>query len=117
MTTERIVASKSAFKKNGTVTASNSSQTTDGASVFVVMSEEKAADVNLKSLAAFKAVAGRDPAIMGVGVSIPKVMKLAQMSLNNIELIELNKTFAFQFRYCINKLDLNPDIVNVNGGL
>ncbi len=120
MTAERIAASKPAFKKNGTVTASNASQTTDGASAFVIMSEEKAAALNLKPLATLKAfaVAGCDPEIMGVGpvYAIPKVLKRAKMSLAEIELIELNEAFASQSLYCMNELGLNPEIVNVNGG-
>jgi len=108
------------FKKGGTVTAGNSSQMTDGAAVVVVMSKEKANELGLKPLGRFHcyAVAGVPPEIMGIGPSeaVPKVFKMAGMKLDQIELIELNEAFASQSVYCIRKLGLNPDIVNVNGG-
>ena len=120
MTMEKIASSKPAFKLKGTVTASNSSQMSDGASALLIMSERKAVELNLKPLAILKAfaVAGCDPDIMGIGpiYAIPKALKRANLKLDEIELIELNEAFAAQSLACINTLDLNPEIINVNGG-
>lgn len=119
-TVEVLRTLKPAFKANGTVTAGNSSQTSDGAAGVVIMSREKARELGLKPLAAFRyyAVEGCPPEYMGVGpaVAIPKVLKMANMSLSQIGLIELNEAFAAQAIYCIRELGINEEITNVNGG-
>ncbi|HOB28847.1 MAG: thiolase family protein [Dethiobacteria bacterium] len=108
------------FKRDGSVTAGNSSQTSDGAAAAVVMSADKAAALGLKPMAVFRgyAVAGCPPEIMGVGpsVAIPKLMKLTGMNIEDIDLFELNEAFASQALYCIRELGLDMDKVNVNGG-
>lgn len=120
MTLERITKSRPAFMLNGTVTGNNSSQTTDGASALVIMTEKMAQELSLRPLATLKsfAVAGCDPDIMGMGpiYAIPKALKYAGLELNDIQLIELNEAFASQAVACINELGINMDIVNVNGG-
>ncbi len=117
---EAMAALKPVFKAKGTVTAGNSSQTSDGAAALVLMSREKAEALNVKPLAVFRAfaVAGVPPEIMGVGpaYAIPKVLKRAGLTLNEIGLIELNEAFASQALYVIRELGLNLEIVNVNGG-
>jgi acetyl-CoA acyltransferase len=109
-----------AFKPNGTVTAGNTSQMSDGAAGVVLMSKKKARSLGLKPMATFRyyAVEGCEPEYMGVGptVAIPKVLKRARMNLDQIELIELNEAFAAQAVYCIKKLGINDEITNVNGG-
>ncbi len=119
-TKEGIAHLKPAFKVNGTVTAGNSSQTSDGAAAVLLMSREKAEELKLKPMGVFRyyTVEGCEPEYMGVGpaVAIPKVLKLSGMKLEDIELIELNEAFAAQAIYCIRKLGLNEDITNVNGG-
>ncbi len=117
---EALSKLRPAFHVKGSVTAGNSSQTSDGAAATVVMSADKAAALGLKPLAVFRgyAVAGCPPEIMGVGpaYAIPKLMKLTGKTINDIELFELNEAFASQALYCMRELGLNPDIVNVNGG-
>lgn len=117
---EALSKLRPAFHVKGSVTAGNSSQTSDGAAAAVVMSAEKAASLGLKPLAVFRgfAVAGCPPEIMGVGpaYAIPKLMKLTGKKISDIDLFELNEAFASQALYCLRELDLNPDIVNVNGG-
>jgi acetyl-CoA acyltransferase len=120
-TTKEILATlRPAFKVNGSVTAGNSSQTSDAAAGVVLMSKEKAKALGLKPMATFRfhAVEGCPPEYMGVGpaVAIPKVLKIANMSLGQIQLIELNEAFAAQAIYCIRELGIDPDITNVNGG-
>jgi acetyl-CoA acyltransferase len=119
-TKESISKIPPAFKPNGTVTAGNSSQTSDAAAGVVLMSKEKAKELGLKPMATFRfhAVEGCEPEYMGVGpsVAIPKVLKIAGMSLDQIELIELNEAFAAQAIYCIKELGINEEITNVNGG-
>ncbi|MBU2498418.1 MAG: thiolase family protein [Proteobacteria bacterium] len=119
-TKEGISKIRPAFRPEGTVTAANSSQTSDGAAGVVLMSREKAKELGLKPMAAFRyhAAEGCAPEYMGVGpaVAIPKVLKLANMSLEQIELIELNEAFAAQAIYCIRELGINEEITNVNGG-
>jgi len=119
-TKESIAQLRPAFKPEGTVTAGNSSQMSDGAAGVVLMSKEKASDLGLPPLATFRyyAVEGCEPEYMGVGptVAIPKVLKLANMTLDQIELIELNEAFAAQSIYCIRELGINEEITNVNGG-
>ena len=119
-TREGISHIRPAFKPDGTVTAGNSSQMSDGAAGVVLMSKEKASELGLKPMATFRyyAVEGCEPEYMGVGptVAIPKVLAFAGMTLDQIELIELNEAFAAQAVYCIKNLGLNEEITNVNGG-
>ncbi|WP_059173968.1 acetyl-CoA C-acetyltransferase [Bacillus sp. FJAT-27445] len=109
-----------AFSLNGTVTAGNASQTSDGAAAVMVMEREKAESLGLKPLAKFRsfAVGGVPPEIMGVGpvVAIPKALKLAGLELSDISLFELNEAFASQAIQVIRELNLDEDKVNVNGG-
>lgn len=108
------------FSVTGTVTAGNSSQTSDGAAAVMVMDREKAESLGLKVLAKFRsfAVGGVPPEIMGVGptVAIPKALKLAGLELSDIGLIELNEAFASQSIQVIRELGLDEEKVNVNGG-
>lgn len=117
---ESLAKLRTVFKNGGTVTAGNASQTSDGAAFVLLMSREKAEALGLKPLAIFKsfAVAGVDPALMGIGPvkAIPKAVKLAELELKDIDLIELNEAFASQSLACIKELDLNKEITNVNGG-
>jgi len=119
-TKESIGKIPAAFKPGGSVTAGNSSQTSDAAAAVLLMSKEKAKEMGLKPMATFRyhAVEGCEPEVMGVGpaVAIPRVLKLAGMDLNQIDLIELNEAFAAQAIYCINELSINENITNVNGG-
>jgi acetyl-CoA acyltransferase len=109
-----------AFVADGTVTAGNSSQMSDGAAAVMVMEREKAEALGLKPLARFVgfAVGGVPPEIMGIGptVAVPKVLALTGLSLDDIGLIELNEAFAAQALAVIRELDLDPEITNVNGG-
>lgn len=108
------------FHKRGTVTAGNSSQTSDGAAAVLVMSGEKARQLNLKPLARFRAfaVAGVPPDLMGIGPveAIPKALRLASLTLDQIDLIELNEAFAAQALVVIREAKLPIERVNVNGG-
>ena len=117
---EGMASLKSVFKAKGTVTAGNSSQTSDGAAAVVLMSREKAEALKLKPMAAFRsfAVAGVPPEVMGIGpaYAVPKALKKAGLAIKDIGLVELNEAFASQALYVIRELGLNPDIVNVNGG-
>jgi len=117
---EKLAKLKPAFKQNGTVTAGNSSQMSDGAAMVVVMSEKRAKEMGLTPMARFVgfAVAGVPPEVMGLGPveAIPRVLKRTGLSLNDIGLIELNEAFAAQSLGVIKELDLNLDILNVNGG-
>ncbi|HEY9126723.1 MAG TPA: thiolase family protein [Acidobacteriaceae bacterium] len=117
---EALAKLKPAFSTVGTVTAGNSSQTSDGAAAAVIMSAERARELGLKPLARFVAYAtsGCLPEEMGAGPiwAIPKVLKKAGLTLNDIGLIELNEAFAAQSLAVIRTLGLNEEIVNVNGG-
>jgi acetyl-CoA acyltransferase len=117
---EGMAALKPVFKAKGTVTAGNASQTSDGAAALVLMSRERAQKMGVKPLATFRsfAAAGVPPEIMGVGpaYAVPKALKLAGLTLDQIGLVELNEAFASQALYVIRHLGLNLDIVNVNGG-
>jgi len=117
---EGMAALKPVFKAKGTVTAGNSSQTSDGAAAVVLMSREKAEKMGLKPMATFRsfAVAGVPPEVMGIGpaYAVPKALKLAGLTLDQIGLVELNEAFASQALYVIRHLGLNLDILNVNGG-
>ncbi len=117
---EALAKLKPVFAAGGSVTAGNSSQTSDGAAFVMVVSEQFLKDHNLTPIARLVAhsVAGLSPRIMGMGpaFAIPKVLKQAGMTLKDIDLIELNEAFASQSVAVMRTLDLNPDIVNVNGG-
>ena len=117
---EKLAALKPAFKENGTVTAGNSSGINDGAAASLLVNEELAKKLNLKPLARVvsMAVAGVDPAYMGVGPvpAVKKALQRAGLKISDLGLIELNEAFAAQSLACIKDLDLNPEIVNVNGG-
>ena len=108
------------FHAKGSVTAGNSSQTSDGAAAALVMSAAKAKELGLKPMARFVsfASAGVPPEIMGIGpvVAIPKALALAGITLNDIGVIELNEAFAAQAIAVIERAGLNPEIVNPNGG-
>jgi acetyl-CoA acyltransferase len=111
---------KPAFQLKGTITAGNSSQMSDGAAAAIVMSAERAEQLGAKPIARLVAyaTAGCPPEEMGIGpvYAIPKVLKLAGLTLDQIDLIELNEAFAAQSLAVIKMLELNPDKVNVNGG-
>lgn len=117
---EALAKLRPAFKDGGTVTAGNSSQMSDGAAGVVIMSRAKAEALGLKPMARFIsfAVGGVPPEIMGIGpvVAVPKALKLAGLSLKEIELIELNEAFAAQSLAVIRELGLDEEITNVNGG-
>jgi len=117
---EGLAGLKPAFRKGGSVTAGNSSQMSDGAAATVLMNEEKAANLGLMPLARMVsfAVGGVDPAVMGIGpvVAIPKALQKAGLSVDDIDLIELNEAFASQSVYVMRHLGLDPQKVNVNGG-
>jgi acetyl-CoA acyltransferase len=111
---------KPVFHAKGTVTAGNSSQTSDGAAAAIVMSQKRARELGLRPLARFAgyAVAGVPPEIMGIGpvVAIPKVLALTGLTLKDVGLIELNEAFAVQALAVIRRAGLNEEITNVNGG-
>jgi acetyl-CoA acyltransferase len=111
---------KPVFANGGSVTAGNSSQTSDGAAFVLVMSERMVKELNLEPIArlASYSVVGVEPRIMGIGPveAIPKAIKAAGLTLNDINLFELNEAFASQSIAVIRETGLNPDIVNVNGG-
>ena len=111
---------KPVFAQNGSVTAGNSSQMSDGAAFVTIMSEEIVKELNIKPIAKFVnyAVAGVPPKIMGIGPvkAIPKVLKQSNLNINDIDLIELNEAFSSQSLAVIKELDLNKEIINVNGG-
>jgi acetyl-CoA acyltransferase len=117
---EGLAKLKPAFALGGSVTAGNSSQTSDGAAFVIVMGEKMVNELGLKPIARLVncASAGVHPRIMGVGPveAVPKVLKQAGMTLAQIDLIELNEAFASQALAVIRTLELNPDIVNINGG-
>src|SRR5512134_2663031 len=111
---------KPAFKEGGTVTAGNASQMSDGAAAVMVMSARRATDLRLEPLARFVsfAVGGVPPELMGIGpvVAIPKALKLAGLTLHDIDLIELNEAFAAQSLAVLRQVELDENKVNVNGG-
>jgi len=106
--------------ENGTVTAGNSSQLSDGASVTLIMSEEKALEQGLKPLAYFRGFTtmGCEPDEMGIGpvFSVPKLLNSHNMSVDDVDLWELNEAFAVQVAYCRDQLGISMDKLNVNGG-
>ncbi|MDA8345455.1 MAG: thiolase family protein [Thermaerobacter sp.] len=117
---ERLAALRPVFQKDGTVTAGNASGINDGAGAAVLMSAETAAKKGLAPLGRIVAwaVAGVDPNLMGMGPvpAVQKVLRKANMTLQEIDLIELNEAFASQSLACIRELRMDPDRVNVNGG-
>lgn len=119
-TLEKLATLSPAFKKNGTVTAGNSSGINDGAAALLLASEEALKKYKLTPMAKVvsMAVAGVDPSIMGIGPvpATKKVLRRAGLSLADINLIELNEAFASQSLACIQELELDPSLVNVNGG-
>ena len=117
---EKLAALKPAFRRDGTVTAGNSSGINDGAAALVIASEERAEQLGVEPLGAFAggAVAGVDPRIMGIG-PVPAVRKLlerAGVEVGDLDLVELNEAFASQSLVVIRELGLDPEKVNVNGG-
>jgi acetyl-CoA acyltransferase len=117
---EALAKLKTVFHAKGVVTAGNSSQTSDGAAAAVLMSSERAKQLNIRPMGRFVAFAfaGCDPEEMGIGPvhAIPKALRLAGLKLQDIDLIELNEAFAVQSLAVIRKLDIDPEKVNVNGG-
>ncbi|OYU84299.1 MAG: acetyl-CoA acetyltransferase [Flavobacterium sp. BFFFF2] len=117
---EALANLKAVFAADGSVTAGNSSQMSDGAAFVLVMSEAMVKEFNMEPIARMVsyAAAGVEPRIMGIGPvkAIPKALKQAGLQLKDIELIELNEAFAAQALAVMNTLDINPDLVNVNGG-
>jgi acetyl-CoA acyltransferase len=111
---------RAVFAQGGSVTAGNSSQMSDGAAFVMVMSEDMVKELNLEPVARMVnyAAAGVEPRIMGIGPvkAIPKALKQAGLKQDDLSLIELNEAFASQSLAVIRELDLNPDIINVNGG-
>ncbi|KAA2245595.1 acetyl-CoA C-acyltransferase [Chitinophaga agrisoli] len=117
---EKLAALKPAFAKDGSVTAGNSSSINDGASMVLIVSESALKRFNLTPMAKIKAmaVAGVDPSIMGIGPvpSSQKALRRAGLTVDQLDLVELNEAFASQSLACMRDLGLNPDKVNVNGG-
>ena len=117
---DKLAALKPAFKESGTVTAGNSSGLNDGAAASLIVNEDVVKRLNRRPLARIvsMAIAGVDPSCMGIG-PVPasvKALKRAGLTISDIGLVELNEAFASQSIACIRDLDLNPEIVNVNGG-
>ena len=114
------VAAIGLVAQGGSVTAGNSSPTTDGAAFAVIMSEKLVKQLNLKPIARMMsyAVAGVDPRIMGIGpvAAVPKALERAGLKMNDIDLIELNEAFAAQSLAVIRDLNIDPSKLNVNGG-
>ncbi|CCG52783.1 Acetyl-CoA C-acyltransferase [Flavobacterium indicum GPTSA100-9 = DSM 17447] len=117
---EALSGLKPVFAADGSVTAGNSSQMSDGAAFVMVMSEEMVKELNLQPIARMVsyAASGVEPRIMGIGPvkAIPKALAQAKLNQNQIDLIELNEAFAAQSLAVIRELNLNPEIINVNGG-
>lgn len=117
---EALAKLKPVFAADGSVTAGNSSQMSDGAAFVLIMSEELVKELNITPIARLVnfASAGVEPRIMGIGPvkAIPKALQQAGLTLNDIDLIELNEAFASQSLAVVRELGLNPEIVNVNGG-
>ncbi len=117
---DALAGLKPVFAADGSVTAGNSSQMSDGAAFVLIMSEEMVKELNLKPIARLVniASAGVEPKLMGIGPikAIPKALQQAGLQLKDIDLIELNEAFASQSLAVIRELDINPEIVNVNGG-
>ena len=119
-TVEGLAGLKPAFEEDGTVTAGNASQLSDGASMTLLMSAERAAQLGLEPMGLFRGftVAGCEPDEMGIGpvFSVPRLLDNAGLSINDIDLWELNEAFASQCVYCRDALEIDNEIYNVNGG-
>lgn len=119
-TMEALGKLRPVFAANGTVTAGNSSQTSDGSAFVMIMSEKMVKELNIEPIARLVSysAAGVDPRIMGIGpvAAVPKALKMGGLSLKDIDLIELNEAFAAQSLAVIRELDIDPEITNVNGG-
>ncbi|MCZ6501147.1 MAG: thiolase family protein [Gammaproteobacteria bacterium] len=119
-TLEGLSGLKPVFEEDGTVTAGNASQLSDGASMTLVMSAERAEQLDLEPMAYFRGwtVAGCEPDEMGIGpvFAVPKLLKATGLSTSDIDLVELNEAFASQCLYCRDTLEFDPEIYNVNGG-
>jgi acetyl-CoA acyltransferase len=117
---EALAKLRAVFAAGGSVTAGNSSQMSDGAAFVMVMSEDMVKELNIEPIARMVnyAAAGVEPRIMGIGpvAAIPKALKQSGLKQNDIDLIELNEAFASQSLAVIRELDLNKEIINVNGG-
>ena len=117
---EKLNALKPVFAQGGSVTAGNSSQTSDGAAFVMVMSEKMMKELNIEPIARLVSYAtvGVEPRIMGIGPvnAIPKALDMAGLKMNDLSLVELNEAFASQSVAVIKETGLNPEIVNVNGG-
>lgn len=117
---EALAGLRPAFKQGGSVTAGNSSQTSDGAAAVMVMSAQRAEELGLKPMAVYRsfAVGGVDPDVMGIGPveAVPKALKLAGISLDDVDIIELNEAFAAQSLPVMRELGMDHEKVNVNGG-
>ena len=118
-TIERLASLRPVFKPDGSVTAGNASSINDGAAAVVIMSAEKAAELDLRPKLRWHArgVAGVEPAVMGTGPvpAVRKVLSKSGMNIGDIDLIELNEAFAAQALYCMRELDMDMDKTNVNG--
>jgi acetyl-CoA acyltransferase len=119
-TVEGLSKLRPVFDPTGTVTAGNASQINDGAAAVVLMSTDKAAELGLEPIAFVRqwVVAGVDPDIMGIGpaAAVPKLLAKTGLTLDDIDLVEINEAFASQSVYCVNELGLDPEKTNVNGG-
>ena len=119
-TAEGLAGLPPAFEEDGSVTAGNASQLSDGASMTLVMSEERARELGLEPLAFFRGftVAGCEPDEMGIGpvFAVPKLLEKAGLGIGDIDLWELNEAFASQCVYCRDRLEIDPEIYNVDGG-
>ncbi len=117
---EKLNSLKPVFAQGGSVTAGNSSQTSDGAAFVMVMSEKMMKELNIEPIARLVSYAtvGVEPRIMGIGPvnAIPKALKMAGLKMNDLSLVELNEAFASQSVAVLRETKLNPEIVNVNGG-
>jgi len=119
-TLEGLAGLKTVFKENGTVTAGNASQLSDGASATVLMSADRARDLGVEPMAVYRgyAVAGCRPEEMGIGpvFAVPKLLKRHGLKMEDIDIVELNEAFAAQVLYCMRELGITDEQVNPNGG-
>ncbi len=119
-TIEGLSKLRPVFDPHGTVTAGNASQINDGAAAVVVMGDDKAKELGLDPIAFVRqwAVAGVEPDVMGIGPTkaVPKLLSKTGLTLDDIDLVEINEAFASQSVYCVNELGLDPEKTNVNGG-
>ena len=119
-TLDGLAGLKPVFEEGGSVTAGNSSQLSDGASMSLLMTERRAEQLGLEPMGYFRGfvVAGCEPDEMGIGpvFAIPKLLKYKGLQMKDIDLVELNEAFASQCLYCRDKLDIDNEIYNVNGG-